>query len=144
MRKLIFGGIGALALVSTAACSSGDPVADASASVSDAASSYCSQLSATAAATGELATLATNPNTTVDELKAQRAEVNSDLQDLKSEATNLKETQKAAVGTLTTAYEQAIQSIPADSTVSQAGQQITAATTALSAALTAVKAAGNC
>lgn len=144
MRKLIFGGIGALALASTAACSSGNPVADASASVSEASSSYCSQVAATEASVGELATLLANPNTTVDQLKDQRAEVKSDLTDLESQAKDLAAAQKAAVGTLATSYEEAVQSIPADATVAQAGQQLKTATTALSSALTAVSKSGNC
>lgn len=144
MRKLVFGGIGALALLSTAACSSGNPVADASASVSEASSSYCSQVAATTAATKELATLVTNPNTTVDQLKDQRAEVASDLSDLQSQAKDLAAAQKAAVATLATAYDQAVSNIPTDATVSQAGQQLKAATAALSTALAAVAAADKC
>lgn len=144
MKKLLIGGLGVLALTATTACSSSNPVADASASVSEASSAYCSQLAATAASTGELATLATSPNATVDQLKAQRAEVQSDLADLETEAKNLQETQKAAVNTLATAYQQAVSSIPSDATVSQAGQQLKTATAALSSALTAVKASSKC
>lgn len=144
MKKLAFAAVGALALASTAACSSGDPVADASASVSSASSAYCSQLAETMSATSALASLAVNPNATVDQLKEQRQVVKDDVADLQSEAQNLKATQKAAVNTLASAYDQAINQIPADATVAQAGQKIETATKALATALAAVKGASDC
>lgn len=86
----------------------------------------------------------TDTNSTVDELKAQRATVKQDLAALGTEAGNLSAVQKAANETLVNAYDAAVANIPTDATLSDAGTQLAAATKTLAAALTAVKQSANC
>lgn len=144
MKRIALGAIGAVLALSAAGCSSSDPVADASASVSEASSAYCSQLATTEAAASELESLASNPSATVDQIKAQRQEVKADLSDLASEAENLGTVQKAANQTLIAAYDTAVQNIPGDATVQEAGTQLEAATKALATALAQVKQSASC
>ncbi len=144
MKRVVIGAIGAVFALSAAGCSSSDPVADASASVSEASSSYCAQLATTENAVSALAATATNSNSSVDELKSQRATVKEDLQTLATEAENLDSVQKAANETLVNAYDAAVQSIPEDATLSEAGTQLETATTALAASLKAVAKSANC